>query len=33
MTKLKNRSLKKTTVVDFATYLGVTVLFVVMYSL
>ena len=33
MTKLKKRSLKKTTVVDFATYLGVTVLFVVMYSL
>ena len=33
MTKLKNRSLKKTTVVDLATYLGVTVLFVVMYSL
>ena len=33
MTKLKKRSLKKTSVVDFATYLGVTVLFVVMYSL
>ena len=33
MTKLKKRSLRKTTVVDFATYLGVTVLFVVMYSL
>ena len=33
MTKLKKRSLKKTTVVDLATYLGVTVLFVVMYSL
>ena len=33
MTKRKKRSLKKTTVVDFATYLGVTVLFVVMYSL
>ena len=33
MTKLKKRPLKKTTVVDFATYLGVTVLFVVMYSL
>ena len=33
MTKLKKRSLKKITVVDFATYLGVTVLFVVMYSL
>ena len=33
MTKLKKRSLKKTTVLDFATYLGVTVLFVVMYSL
>ena len=33
MTKRKKRSLKKTTVVDFATYLGVTILFVVMYSL
>ena len=33
MTKRKKRSLKKTSVVDFATYLGVTVLFVVMYSL
>ena len=33
MTKLKKRSLRKTTVVDFATDLGVTVLFVVMYSL
>ena len=33
MTKRKKRSLKKTTAVDFATYLGVTVLFVVMYSL
>ena len=30
MTKRKKRSLKKTTAVDFATYLGVTVLFVVM---
>ena len=30
MTKLKKRSLKKTTVVDLATYLGGTVLFVVM---
>ena len=30
MTKLKKRSLKKSLVVDFATYMGVTVIFVVM---